>query len=236
MLQRPFFRYVKHVTITDITFGFGFVDAITVMQFCSVGRRYAEGSRDYYDYSPAETLRTRKITANALAKFLTREKGEFLRDWRRSKVPSDSYLRRVRIARRIRSSSCDFMIIARMCIIRSKLHESPQVRFKFTALQEFGTANVGADGEMRKRAESSCLHVPSALSARRWSRLFDRACALRFHVFILCRSCGNCPSNQTDCLANHCVSADGQRRSILTANRQMPGPSIQVWLRCTLIW
>ncbi|XP_011142467.1 laccase-2 isoform X2 [Harpegnathos saltator] len=44
----------------------------------------------------------------------------------------------------------------------------------------------------------------------------------------LSKSCGDCPLNQTACLANHCVAADGQRRGILTANRQMPGPSIQV--------
>ncbi|XP_018346836.1 PREDICTED: laccase-4-like isoform X2 [Trachymyrmex septentrionalis] len=44
----------------------------------------------------------------------------------------------------------------------------------------------------------------------------------------LSKSCGDCPLNQTACLANHCISADGQRRGILTANRQMPGPSIQV--------
>jgi len=42
------------------------------------------------------------------------------------------------------------------------------------------------------------------------------------------RSCGDCPLNRTNCLDNHCISADGQRRGILTANRQMPGPSIQV--------
>ncbi|XP_047346346.1 laccase-5-like isoform X3 [Vespa velutina] len=44
----------------------------------------------------------------------------------------------------------------------------------------------------------------------------------------LSKSCGNCLSNETACLANNCVSADGQRRAIMTANRQMPGPSIQV--------
>ncbi|XP_043665670.1 laccase-4-like isoform X1 [Vespula pensylvanica] len=44
----------------------------------------------------------------------------------------------------------------------------------------------------------------------------------------LSKSCGNCLSNETACLANNCVSADGQRRGIMTANRQMPGPSIQV--------
>ncbi|KAF7409418.1 hypothetical protein HZH68_003799 [Vespula germanica] len=43
----------------------------------------------------------------------------------------------------------------------------------------------------------------------------------------LSKSCGNCLSNETACLANNCVSADGQRRGIMTANRQMPGPSIQ---------
>ncbi|XP_076232494.1 uncharacterized protein LOC143177996 [Calliopsis andreniformis] len=44
----------------------------------------------------------------------------------------------------------------------------------------------------------------------------------------LSKSCGDCPRNETACLSNHCVSADGQRRGILTANRQLPGPTIQV--------
>ncbi|XP_068979981.1 uncharacterized protein [Bombus flavifrons] len=44
----------------------------------------------------------------------------------------------------------------------------------------------------------------------------------------LSKSCGDCPQNETACLSEHCVSADGQRRGILTANRQLPGPIIQV--------
>ncbi|XP_046598049.1 laccase-2 isoform X1 [Neodiprion lecontei] len=44
----------------------------------------------------------------------------------------------------------------------------------------------------------------------------------------LSKSCGNCPANETACLGKHCVSVDGQRRGVLVANRQMPGPSIQV--------
>ncbi|XP_020712537.2 laccase-4-like isoform X2 [Athalia rosae] len=44
----------------------------------------------------------------------------------------------------------------------------------------------------------------------------------------LSKSCGNCPTNETACLGKYCVSADGQRRGVLVANRQMPGPSIQV--------
>ncbi|CAD6230954.1 GSCOCG00006895001-RA-CDS, partial [Cotesia congregata] len=47
-----------------------------------------------------------------------------------------------------------------------------------------------------------------------------------FHT--LSKACGNCPANETACLAKYCVSADGHHRGILTANRQLPGPSIQV--------
>ncbi|XP_044585683.1 laccase-4-like isoform X1 [Cotesia glomerata] len=47
-----------------------------------------------------------------------------------------------------------------------------------------------------------------------------------FHT--LSKACGNCPANETACLAKYCVSADGHHRGILAANRQLPGPSIQV--------
>ncbi|XP_023707484.1 laccase-4 isoform X2 [Cryptotermes secundus] len=42
------------------------------------------------------------------------------------------------------------------------------------------------------------------------------------------RSCGNCPHNASDCFRKFCVTADGFQRGLLTANRQMPGPVIQV--------
>ncbi|XP_043474717.1 L-ascorbate oxidase-like isoform X3 [Leptopilina heterotoma] len=52
---------------------------------------------------------------------------------------------------------------------------------------------------------------------------------LTLEVFqTLSKSCGECPHNETACLAKHCVSADGRKRGLFTANRQMPGPSIQV--------
>ncbi|XP_011307315.1 laccase-1 isoform X2 [Fopius arisanus] len=44
----------------------------------------------------------------------------------------------------------------------------------------------------------------------------------------LSKACGNCLVNETSCLSKHCVSVDGYQRGILTANRQLPGPSIQV--------
>lgn len=42
------------------------------------------------------------------------------------------------------------------------------------------------------------------------------------------RSCGDCPRNASDCFRKFCVTADGFQRGLLTANRQMPGPVIQV--------
>ncbi|XP_073981277.1 uncharacterized protein isoform X2 [Rhodnius prolixus] len=40
--------------------------------------------------------------------------------------------------------------------------------------------------------------------------------------------CGDCPRNLSDCVKQGCVLADGLPRKLLTANRQLPGPSIQV--------
>ncbi|KAL3267707.1 hypothetical protein HHI36_006838 [Cryptolaemus montrouzieri] len=40
--------------------------------------------------------------------------------------------------------------------------------------------------------------------------------------------CKDCPNNSSDCNHQFCASADGQTRGIITANRQVPGPSIQV--------
>ncbi|XP_063960219.1 uncharacterized protein LOC129266740 [Lytechinus pictus] len=42
------------------------------------------------------------------------------------------------------------------------------------------------------------------------------------------RACFNCPCNQSDCERERCVAADGFRRPIVVANRQLPGPAIEV--------
>ena len=44
----------------------------------------------------------------------------------------------------------------------------------------------------------------------------------------LSKACFDCPFNQTDCFRPHCVPADGFEKSILTVNRMIPGPAIQV--------
>lgn len=81
-------------------------------------------------------------------------------------------------------------------------------------------------------AESFLLSIKDTIDTRYGSSI----CFINIHYSVRnrdftqvpYRSCGNCPLNQTACLDKHCVSADGQRRGILTANRQMPGPGIQV--------
>ncbi|XP_064615588.1 uncharacterized protein LOC135479627 [Liolophura sinensis] len=40
--------------------------------------------------------------------------------------------------------------------------------------------------------------------------------------------CRDCPFNRTDCFRPNCVPAEGTPRAILTVNRHLPGPAIQV--------
>lgn len=42
------------------------------------------------------------------------------------------------------------------------------------------------------------------------------------------RACGNCPVNVTACDEPQCVVANGYEKSVLTINRMVPGPNIQV--------
>ncbi|KAK7500484.1 hypothetical protein BaRGS_00008391, partial [Batillaria attramentaria] len=44
----------------------------------------------------------------------------------------------------------------------------------------------------------------------------------------LTKACYQCPFNVSDCYRPHCVAAGGNIRALLTINRQMPGPAIQV--------
>ena len=58
-----------------------------------------------------------------------------------------------------------------------------------------------------------------------------KTCEYHFTVeayHTLSKTCFDCPFNQTDCFRPHCVPADGFEKSILTVNRMVPGPAIQV--------
>ncbi|GFG33407.1 hypothetical protein Cfor_01834 [Coptotermes formosanus] len=48
-------------------------------------------------------------------------------------------------------------------------------------------------------------------------------------------ACGNCPVNTTACYNPQCITADGYERSVLSINRKLPGPSIEVCLRDRVI-
>nr|ACX54563.1 laccase 15 [Reticulitermes flavipes] len=51
----------------------------------------------------------------------------------------------------------------------------------------------------------------------------------------LSEACDNCPLNVTACYNAQCITADGYERSILSVNRKLPGPSIEVCLRDRVI-
>lgn len=42
------------------------------------------------------------------------------------------------------------------------------------------------------------------------------------------KACYDCPHNETDCMRQDCIPADGISRSLNVVNRKMPGPSIEV--------
>ncbi|EFX81872.1 hypothetical protein DAPPUDRAFT_49503, partial [Daphnia pulex] len=58
-----------------------------------------------------------------------------------------------------------------------------------------------------------------------------RRCVYDFHVeyyFTMSKACFDCPHRREDCDRHHCIPADGVERGVISINRQIPGPSIQV--------
>jgi L-ascorbate oxidase len=45
---------------------------------------------------------------------------------------------------------------------------------------------------------------------------------------VLSKACYDCPNNKTDCDRPHCIPADGVERMVMSVNRIIPGPQIQV--------
>ncbi|XP_045616958.2 uncharacterized protein [Procambarus clarkii] len=59
----------------------------------------------------------------------------------------------------------------------------------------------------------------------------SRICQFNFDVHLyqtMSRACYDCPRNLTDCDRPDCVAADGIRRMVVTVNKLIPGPAIQV--------
>ncbi|KAK8727891.1 hypothetical protein OTU49_009506 [Cherax quadricarinatus] len=58
-----------------------------------------------------------------------------------------------------------------------------------------------------------------------------RTCYYTFNLqeyHTMSRACFNCPFNTTDCSRPECIAGDGVARPLITINRQLPGPSINV--------
>lgn len=56
-------------------------------------------------------------------------------------------------------------------------------------------------------------------------------CRYRFEVewyYTMSKACYDCPVNFEDCYRPECIIADGQPRSVVVVNRQLPGPAIEV--------
>ncbi|CAG9860191.1 unnamed protein product [Phyllotreta striolata] len=51
----------------------------------------------------------------------------------------------------------------------------------------------------------------------------------------LAEACRNCPFNVTDCFRPGCIPGDGNRRKIVTINKMLPGPSIEVCQNDTVV-
>ena len=44
----------------------------------------------------------------------------------------------------------------------------------------------------------------------------------------LSKACYDCPTNKTDCSRPNCIAANGVERALISVNRMLPGPMIQV--------
>nr|XP_054770703.1 uncharacterized protein LOC129278587 [Lytechinus pictus] len=58
-----------------------------------------------------------------------------------------------------------------------------------------------------------------------------RTCDFHFVAewyYSMSKACYDCPFNISDCLRPHCIALNGVQRPVLSINRQIPGPSIEV--------
>ncbi|XP_054269197.1 uncharacterized protein LOC128990701 [Macrosteles quadrilineatus] len=58
-------------------------------------------------------------------------------------------------------------------------------------------------------------------------------CRYQFNVewyYAMSKACHNCSRNSSDCYRPECIAADGVKRPLITVNRLLPGPSVEVCL------
>ncbi|XP_069675464.1 uncharacterized protein [Periplaneta americana] len=94
-----------------------------------------------------------------------------------------------------------------------------------TSVNSFQPDNVGESYEFSSEDDSiSCTRECT-------EQTLPRLCHYRFvleNYNVLSLACQNCRQNMSQCYNPQCIAADGYERGILTVNRMLPGPSIQV--------
>jgi len=56
-------------------------------------------------------------------------------------------------------------------------------------------------------------------------------CQYKFTIenyYTMSKACHDCPTNRTDCLRPDCIAGDGHSRAVISVNRMIPGPSLEV--------
>nr|CAI5859313.1 unnamed protein product [Callosobruchus analis] len=105
-----------------------------------------------------------------------------------------------------------------------------------------GSSNViysNADNEINPNHTSTPHHyveyvlLDSSHPCARTCVLGAPPMVCRYHFEVewyhtLSKACYDCPYNVEDCFRKHCVPGDGNKRPIVTVNRRIPGPTVQV--------
>lgn len=82
--------------------------------------------------------------------------------------------------------------------------------------------------------ESVVISVPAHDCQRECDDGPARRCDYHFHIeyyYTMSKACYDCPYKLEGCDRHHCIAADGVERGVVSINRQIPGPSIQVSTR-----
>ncbi|CAH0388415.1 unnamed protein product [Bemisia tabaci] len=116
-----------------------------------------------------------------------------------------------------------------LCFILLQTNVSGQKTKKYPI--QLDDINNGTFDDLSKASPDSCTRICDDSQP-------PKVCYYRFVVefyVTLSHACQKCPGIDLDCFLPKCCQADGFERGILTVNRRMPGPSIQVCKGDTIV-
>ncbi|KAJ8954971.1 hypothetical protein NQ318_000402 [Aromia moschata] len=98
--------------------------------------------------------------------------------------------------------------------------------------------NLGYTNELSESENSTAVHLEYVLLGEEnpcarpcISGAAPMICRYTFTVewyHTLSKACYDCPFNATDCFREDCIPADGYKRPVISINRRMPGPIIEL--------